>query len=117
LLSGTGGEPRLGQFDLDANSGHQPWEWGPEDRLISPHDCRFVALSKNYDAGNRHAYAGEAVITVESGPGALKAGPEKSWRIVRFEVVKATETTLPGMSGAPGARAKKGPSKIIPKSK
>jgi hypothetical protein len=118
LLSVARADLRLGQIDVDASSGHQPWETDSQDRLISPHDCRFLVVSKGFDEGNQHAYAGEAVITVESGPGVvLKGAKEMNWRIMRLELVKASETTLPGMNRLPGKSSKTAPGKLIPKAK
>jgi hypothetical protein len=117
LLSAARGEPRVGQIEVDPDSGYQSWATDDEQRLIFPHDCRFLVVAKGFEAGNNHAYAAGAVITVESGPHALEGSKEKNWRILRFELVKAGETTLPGMNRLRKSPAKKGPGKVIPKAK
>jgi hypothetical protein len=117
LLSVPGVNPRLGGFEVAADSSYQAWQTDAQHRLTSPHDCKFVALPRGFDEGNRQVFNNDAVITVESNPGALVSSTRPEWRIVSLELVKASETALPGMSHPIPPKPKKKPEQATPSSK
>jgi len=119
LLSAPGAPPRVGGLDVGLDTSRKSWDIDAEHRLNLPHSLKFLVGPRDFQIGKGQAYACEAIITVQAGPGALESSSEPNWTVAGIELVKVEEAVIPGVtrptSAPAGAPARGAPGKARPK--
>jgi hypothetical protein len=115
FAAGVPGAPVYVGLKLQLESIHEPWIYDGQ-RLRLPHDCKLGFLVPPTNEGGRPQaqYQVDAVVIAESDPGPIDAARLPAWRIVRIDLIEATNLDRmkmgPGMPPMPRGFEPGGPS-------